>query len=88
MELFKKQGGLYVKCGQHLTSMYYLLPEEYCSTMRELTNRAAFVSYKAIAPVFKEEIGMSPKELYVLHVYLKPFTDNEGLVLMSLMRHL
>jgi hypothetical protein len=33
LELFKKQGGVYVKAGQHIASLYYLLPIEVCSSV-------------------------------------------------------
>lgn len=30
LDLFKSQGGVYVKAGQHIASLYYLLPMEVC----------------------------------------------------------
>ncbi len=34
--MFKKNGGVYIKAGQHIAAMFLLLPPEYTSTMREL----------------------------------------------------
>lgn len=41
LNLFKKQGGIYVKAGQHMSSLTYVLPPQYCYVMRELHNKVS-----------------------------------------------
>lgn len=64
LRLFKKQGGVYVKAGQHMSSLYYLLPREYCSTLSELHSRATAQPYEAILPVLKSELGAGATECF------------------------
>lgn len=62
--LCQKQGGIYVKLGQHISSLDYLLPEEYCSAMTVLHDEAMFRSFEEIVAVFHEEFGCHPDELF------------------------
>lgn len=39
LKLMQRNGGLYVKVGQHLSTLQYILPEEYCTTLSALHNR-------------------------------------------------
>lgn len=57
LELFKAQGGVYVKAGQHMSSLFYLLPPVYCTTMRELNNRASARPFEEVKPMIEEELG-------------------------------
>jgi aarF domain-containing kinase len=64
LSLFKKQGGVYVKAGQHMASLYYLLPKEYCTVLSELHNRASAQPFEAILPVIRDEMGSSPTDCF------------------------
>lgn len=64
LKLFKVQGGIYVKAGQHMSSLYYLLPREYCSILAELHNRANAQSFEAILPVLRSELGSEASESF------------------------
>ena len=39
-EVFCKNGGAFIKVGQHIGSLDYILPTEYVQTMKELHNKA------------------------------------------------
>jgi aarF domain-containing kinase len=64
LKLFKKQGGIYVKAGQHLSSLYYILPPEYCNTLRELHNKALYCDFTVIERAFQEEFEKHPDEMF------------------------
>ncbi|KAI9219924.1 ABC1 family-domain-containing protein [Blastocladiella britannica] len=53
----KKSGGVYVKLGQHIGSMEYLLPPEYVETMRELQDRCPPSSVDAIDAMLRRDLG-------------------------------
>ncbi|CAM8913585.1 hypothetical protein QQ045_031157 [Rhodiola kirilowii] len=64
-ELCLKNGGIYIKLGQHLSQLEYLIPEEYVFTMREsMLNKCPVSSYDQICEVVKNELGAKPEELF------------------------
>jgi aarF domain-containing kinase len=64
LKLFKTQGGVYVKAGQHMSSLYYLLPKEYCSTLAVLHNQATSKPFESILPVLRSELGASASDCF------------------------
>ncbi|XP_049852215.1 aarF domain-containing protein kinase 1-like [Schistocerca gregaria] len=58
--LFQRQGGIYVKCGQHMSSLTHLLPPEYCRAMSRLHSNASTRSYDVIEEVLEKELGVRP----------------------------
>lgn len=65
LSLFQYTKGIFIKFGQHLSALDYLLPEEYTSTMKVLQHHAPHVEYEDIEQVFLDEFGKTPDELYV-----------------------
>ncbi|PSR93200.1 ABC1 protein precursor [Actinidia chinensis var. chinensis] len=64
-ELFLKNGGIYIKLGQHLSQLEYLIPEEYVQRMREsLLNRCPVSSYDQVCEVVEKELGGKPDEVF------------------------
>ncbi|KAK7387453.1 hypothetical protein VNO78_28271 [Psophocarpus tetragonolobus] len=64
-ELCFKNGGVYIKLGQHLGQLEYLVPEEYVRTMREsMLNRCPVSSYEQVCNVFKKELGDTPDKIF------------------------
>lgn len=47
-----------------MSSLYYLLPPEYCNTLAELHNRASAQSYEAIVPVLRSELGAGASDCF------------------------
>ncbi|CAL0320319.1 unnamed protein product [Lupinus luteus] len=64
-ELCFKNGGIYIKLGQHLGQLEYLVPEEYVTTMRNsMLNRCPVSSYEQICEVFEKEFGETPDKVF------------------------
>uniref|UniRef100_A0A1A7YFC1 AarF domain-containing protein kinase 1 n=2 Tax=Iconisemion striatum TaxID=60296 RepID=A0A1A7YFC1_9TELE len=57
--------GTFIKVGQHLGALDYLLPEEYTSTLKVLHSRAPQSSLEEIQQVIREDLGKELSELFV-----------------------
>ncbi|XP_029349169.1 aarF domain-containing protein kinase 1 isoform X2 [Echeneis naucrates] len=57
--------GTFIKVGQHLGALDYLLPEEYTSTLKVLHSRAPQSSMEEIQKVIREDLGKELSELFV-----------------------
>ncbi|CAL8287669.1 unnamed protein product, partial [Gadus morhua 'NCC'] len=57
--------GTFIKVGQHLGALDYLLPGEYTSTLRVLHSRAPQSSMDQIQQVIREDLGKEMSELFV-----------------------
>lgn len=64
LKLCQVNGGVFVKVGQHIGALDYLLPEEYVSTLKVLHSRAPEMALEDIITVIKEELGKEPSELF------------------------
>ncbi|XP_072393147.1 aarF domain-containing kinase 1 [Diabrotica undecimpunctata] len=56
--------GVYIKVGQHLAALEYLLPNEYVQTMRVLHSHAPTNSLEDVYKVIKEDLKCEPSELF------------------------
>ncbi|KAF8929605.1 hypothetical protein BGZ58_008827 [Dissophora ornata] len=56
-EMLRKNGGIYIKLGQHLASLKYLLPDEWTTAMEPLQDRCAPSSIESIQALFLSDIG-------------------------------
>ncbi|XP_021295598.1 putative ABC1 protein At2g40090 [Herrania umbratica] len=64
-ELCFRNGGIYIKLGQHIGQLEYLVPQEYVHTMREsMLNRCPVSSYDQVCEVFKKELGETPDKIF------------------------
>ncbi|CAN0909724.1 Putative ABC1 protein At2g40090 [Linum grandiflorum] len=64
-ELFFRNGGIYIKLGQHIGQLEYLVPQEYVQTMREsMLNRCPVSSYDQVREVVKKELGQEPEQIF------------------------
>lgn len=64
-DLCFKNGGIYIKLGQHIGQLEYLVPEEYVTTMREsMLNRCPVSSYDQVCEVIKKELGGPPDKIF------------------------
>uniref|UniRef100_A0A8D3DM17 AarF domain-containing protein kinase 1 n=1 Tax=Scophthalmus maximus TaxID=52904 RepID=A0A8D3DM17_SCOMX len=57
--------GTFIKVGQHLGALDYLLPEEYTATLKVLHSRAPQSSMEEIKQVIREDLGKELSELFV-----------------------
>lgn len=64
-ELCFRNGGVYIKLGQHISQLEYLVPEEYVHIMREsMLNKCPVSTYDQVRKVVKKELGGTPEELF------------------------
>ncbi|XP_051121806.1 putative ABC1 protein At2g40090 [Andrographis paniculata] len=64
-ELCFKNGGIYIKLGQHVSQLEYLVPDEYVLVMRQsLLNKCPVSSYDQVLEVFRKELGGTPDEIF------------------------
>ncbi|KAK9189516.1 hypothetical protein WN943_018114 [Citrus x changshan-huyou] len=64
-ELCFKNGGIYIKLGQHIGQLEYLVPQEYVQIMREsMLNKCPVSSYDQVCDVFKKELGKTPDQVF------------------------
>lgn len=63
LALAKSNGGVFIKVGQHVASLQYLLPDEYTSTLSVLHSKAPESNLDEIKSVFqrslRKEVGSS-----------------------------
>jgi aarF domain-containing kinase len=60
-----KNGGIYIKLGQHIGQLDYLLPEEYVKIMRaSMLDKCPVSTYKQVCDVFIAELGRPPHEVF------------------------
>ena len=56
-------GGAFIKVGQHIGSLDYLLPTEYVKTMSILYDKVPLTPVKEMLEVFKEEFGQEVSKI-------------------------
>lgn len=57
LKLCCKNGGVFIKVGQHVGSMDYLLPKEYVNTMKVLHDQAPESTIDDILTVVRQDLG-------------------------------
>ncbi|XP_072479784.1 aarF domain-containing protein kinase 1 isoform X3 [Notamacropus eugenii] len=63
-ELCCANRGTFIKVGQHLGALDYLLPEEYTSTLKVLHSQAPQSSMQEIQQVIREDLGKEIQDLF------------------------
>jgi len=63
LEVLKKNGGIYVKLGQHLSSIQ-LIPLAWSSTMKPLQDQCTPSSFEMIDRLFRNDVGLGIHELF------------------------
>ncbi|KAL9124166.1 MAG: hypothetical protein Q9175_008254, partial [Cornicularia normoerica] len=58
LEVLKQNGSIFIKLGQHLSSMKYLLPEEWTATFVPLQDHCPVSSYDSIAAMVLKDTGL------------------------------
>ena len=64
LDLCNKNGGCFIKVGQHIGALDYLLPEEYVSTMKVLHSNAPKMNLDDVYTVLQENLNADPKEVF------------------------
>ncbi|CAG5115789.1 unnamed protein product [Candidula unifasciata] len=60
-----KNGGVFIKVGQHLGSLEYLLPKEYVDTMKVLYDQAPRSDLEELKSVIREDLGQQVEDMFV-----------------------
>ncbi|KAK8947431.1 putative ABC1 protein [Platanthera zijinensis] len=64
-ELCFRNGGIYIKLGQHLGQLEYVVPQEYVHIMRtSMLKRCPVSSYDQVRKVLIKELGGPPEEIF------------------------
>ncbi|OLL24700.1 ABC1 family protein MCP2 [Neolecta irregularis DAH-3] len=64
LSVFERNGGIYIKLGQHLSSMGYLIPLEWTTTMTALQDQCPASSLDSIHEMFLTDLSMSLDDLF------------------------
>lgn len=64
LELCKQNKGVYIKVGQHIGALDYLLPKEYVQTMKVLHSSAPQSSFSDVLKVLREDLKRDPYEIF------------------------
>ncbi|XP_017876402.1 uncharacterized aarF domain-containing protein kinase 1 [Ceratina calcarata] len=64
LELCCANKGVYIKVGQHIGALDYLLPPEYVHTLRVLHSSAPQSSFNDVLTVIKEDLKKDPYEIF------------------------
>ncbi|KAG0248409.1 hypothetical protein BG011_000105 [Mortierella polycephala] len=70
-EMLRINGGIYIKLGQHLASLKYLLPDEWTTAMEPLQDRCSPSSFESIQTMFLADLGQ-PMSAFFSSFDLKP----------------
>ncbi|KAL3935314.1 MAG: hypothetical protein SGBAC_009142 [Bacillariaceae sp.] len=64
LALCRENGGVYIKVGQHLANLDYLIPQEYIEVLSSLFNDAPESSYSDVCRVIEEDLGGNVDDLF------------------------
>ncbi|KAI7541214.1 ABC1-domain-containing protein [Hortaea werneckii] len=64
LEAMEKNGSIFIKLGQHLSSLNYLLPSEWCDTFVPLQDKCPVSSYSSIEEMVKNDTGESLDDMF------------------------
>ena len=76
-EMCSRNGGLFIKVGQHLGSLEYILPRVYVETFKVFHSEAPQTSLSRLKAVVEEEFGR-PGWFIHLYVSIVLFWGREG----------
>lgn len=62
--MLEKNGSIFIKLGQHLSSMNYLLPPEWTTTFIPLQDQCPVSSYESIEEMFQKDTGGSISDMF------------------------
>lgn len=64
LKALEKNGGVYIKLGQHVSALTYLLPKEWTDTMIPLQDRCPRSSIEEIEAMFKDDMGVTLGDVF------------------------
>ncbi|KAL6707195.1 hypothetical protein ACN47E_004742 [Coniothyrium glycines] len=64
LRTLEKNGSIFIKLGQHLSSMNYLLPNEWCDTFIPLQDRCPVSSFESIQDMCRRDTGQEISDFF------------------------
>lgn len=64
LKVLEKNGGIYIKLGQHLSAMSYLLPIEWTDTFIPLQDNCPVSSYESIEQMYRDDTGEELRDYF------------------------
>lgn len=64
LDLCCRNGGIFIKVGQHVAALQYLVPSEYVEVLSVLHNKAPRTKFEDIKQVIKEDLKAEMEELF------------------------
>lgn len=64
LKALEKNGGIYIKFGQHISAMTYVLPKEWTETMLPLLDKCPESTYKEISDMFERDLNLSISDIF------------------------
>ena len=64
LHMCTKNGGVYIKVGQHIATLRYLVPNEYCDVLKVLHSKAPTSSLEDVRNIIKEDLKKPLEELF------------------------
>ncbi|KAI0099466.1 ABC1-domain-containing protein [Daldinia grandis] len=64
LKVLEKNGGIFIKLGQHLSAMTYLLPREWTDTFIPLQDKCPVSSFQSIEEMFRADTGEELKAYF------------------------
>lgn len=64
LKLCTSNGGVFIKVGQHIASLEYLVPPEYCQILKVLHNRAPISPIEEVKHVIEQNFGQKIEEMF------------------------
>ncbi|RWS27021.1 putative aarF domain-containing protein kinase 1-like protein, partial [Leptotrombidium deliense] len=65
LNLCCKNGGVFIKVGQHIATLEFLVPKEYCNVLKVLHSKAPTSTYEEIMNVMKKDLKQNPDDIFV-----------------------
>ncbi|KAF1839254.1 ubiquinone biosynthesis protein [Decorospora gaudefroyi] len=64
LRTLEKNGSIFIKLGQHLSSMNYLLPNEWCDTFIPLQDKCPVSSFESIQEMCRRDTGLELSDFF------------------------
>ena len=64
LEAMEKNGSIFIKLGQHLSSLNYLLPSEWCDTFIPLQDKCPVSSFSSVDAMVRQDTGKALEEYF------------------------
>lgn len=65
LQMCVQNKGLYIKLGQHISMLDYLVPQEYQVVLTSLLSQNPTSSWDSVCSVIREDLGADPLDLFV-----------------------